>query len=145
MTHRAISWRQRKLKNQYFYIITLRPLTTTPRGQPRSRLMTPVPSSSILYLSNSLVSTPSFRRFIPPPRPHEETRRLLQVHPRKVCPTAPFKRGLSPAEGKSANQSHPQASLSAPVPAARMDFSNPGHAFVVCNQGIISALLAKVQ
>lgn len=56
----------------------------TPHGQPHSRLMTPVSSSSSLYLSNSLVSTPSFnwRHFITPPRPSLEILgRLLRVYP----------------------------------------------------------------
>lgn len=61
---KCVSWRQCKLKKQYFHITTLRPGTTTPRGQAHGRLMTSA-TVSVLYLGNSLV----FRHFIPPTVP----------------------------------------------------------------------------
>lgn len=97
----AIFWRRCKVKNQYFYIITPRSLTTTPCGQPRSRLMTLVSSCSILYHSNSLVSTPSFSRAEDIKTFHSTCKTpwchntsLAGTHPPKVCPMAAFKCGL---------------------------------------------------
>lgn len=78
------------------------PWASTPCGQTRSTLMTLVSSSSILYLSNSLVSTPSVSHaeyidisfHLQDPLKSQES----QVHSRKVHPVAPVKPGLSPAE-----------------------------------------------